>query len=48
MGGGSAEVDAGHRCAGGEAVGEHVGWEAVALEDVASGEAYFLFDVGWA
>ena len=48
VGAGSAEVEAKHGCARGEAVGEHVGGEAIALEDVASGEAYFLFDVGWA
>ncbi len=46
MGAGAAEVDAGHGGAGREAVAPHVGRQAFALEDVAAGEANFLFDVG--
>ena len=46
MGARSAEIKAGHGCAGGEAVGVHVGREALALKDVAASEADFLLDVG--
>ena len=46
MGAGSAKIDAGHGGAGGEAVGPHVGGQALALKDVAAGEADFLLDVG--
>jgi hypothetical protein len=48
MGAGSAEVEASHRCARGEAIGVHMRGKAVTLEDVAAGKTYFFFDVGWA
>src|SRR5580693_9302396 len=42
----AAEVEAFHGCAGGEATAVHVGREALALEDVSTGQTDFLFDVG--
>ena len=44
----SAEIEALHGCAGGEAIGPEVLRETFALEDVAACEADFLLDVGWA
>ena len=43
---GSAQIDAGHGRTRSEAVGPHVRRQALSLENVATGEAYFLLDVG--
>src|ERR1700689_1675545 len=45
VGTGAAEVKSGHRSPGSEAVAPHVARQAVALKNMASGEAHFLLDI---